>query len=547
MSELRLNTDGHIIKLGADNDVTLTHVADTGILLNSTMQLQFNDASQFINAPSATVLDINATDEIELNATAVDLNGTLDVSGATTTAALTASGILKTDDATEATSTTDGSLQTDGGLSVVKDTVMGDDLKLLSDASVIHFGANSEITLTHSHDSGLLLKHTATADDKPINLVLQTGETDMAANDVIGKISWQAPDEGTGTDAILVSAAIQAVAEGDHSSSSNATRLEFMTGSSEAATSQMSISSGGIVGIGAGVPGDLGAGLHIKTADSGASANGESDELVIEGTAEVGINILSATDGSGSIFFGDSGANGQGRIVYYHGDDSMRFVRNSSEVFRIDTNGYILQGKTTSNTANEGTESHGSQISVTRDNQYASYVARKNGADGDVLQFLRDASVVGEITVNSSSTAYNTSSDYRLKENVDYDFDATTRLKQLKPARFNFIIDETNTLVDGFLAHEVSSIIPEAITGTKDKTEVANKVVSDVNGKFLERDIEEANWTQGKTDGVYASNTTWSATKTIPVYQSIDQSKLVPLMVKTIQELEARIKTLEDA
>jgi len=84
MSELRLNTDGHIVKFGADNDVSLTHVADTGLLLNSTMQLQFNDASQNINAPSATVLDINATDEIELNATAVDLNGTLDVSGTLT-------------------------------------------------------------------------------------------------------------------------------------------------------------------------------------------------------------------------------------------------------------------------------------------------------------------------------------------------------------------------------------------------------------------------------------------------------------------------------
>ena len=61
---------------------------------------------------------------------------------------------------------------------------MGDDLIMLSDASVIHFGANKEITLTHVHDSGLALKHTATADDKPITLVLQTGETDMAANDV---------------------------------------------------------------------------------------------------------------------------------------------------------------------------------------------------------------------------------------------------------------------------------------------------------------------------------------------------------------------------
>ena len=86
----------------------------------------------------------------------------------------------------------------------------------LADGGIVYFGNDQEITLTHSADSGLLLKHTATADDKPINLVLQTGETDMAANDIIGKISFQAPDEGTGTDAILISAAIQARAEGDH-------------------------------------------------------------------------------------------------------------------------------------------------------------------------------------------------------------------------------------------------------------------------------------------------------------------------------------------
>ena len=109
----------------------------------------------------------------------------------------------------------------------------------LADGGIIYFGNDQEITLTHSADSGLLLKHTATADDKPINLVLQTGETDMAQDDVIGKISFQAPDEGTGTDAILVSAAIQAVAEGDHSSSSNATSLQLMTGASEAATAKV--------------------------------------------------------------------------------------------------------------------------------------------------------------------------------------------------------------------------------------------------------------------------------------------------------------------
>ena len=87
--DVSLASDAAVVKFGADSDVTLTHVADTGLLLNSTMALQFNDASQSINAPSATVLDINATDEIELNATAVDLNGTLDVSGTTTLNATT--------------------------------------------------------------------------------------------------------------------------------------------------------------------------------------------------------------------------------------------------------------------------------------------------------------------------------------------------------------------------------------------------------------------------------------------------------------------------
>ncbi len=125
--------DGAVIGLGDDQDVSLTHVADTGLLLNSTMALQFNDASQYINAPSATVLDINATDEIELNATAVDLNGTLDVSG---TSLLT------------------------GNVTMSADASVGDDLSLVSDAAVLNFGGDSEVSLTHVHDTGLLLNST---------------------------------------------------------------------------------------------------------------------------------------------------------------------------------------------------------------------------------------------------------------------------------------------------------------------------------------------------------------------------------------------------
>ena len=84
--------DGAVINLGDDQEVTFTHVADTGILLNGTMHLQFNDSSQYINAPSNAILDINATDEIELNATLADVNANLDVSGTYTGGGLMTTG-----------------------------------------------------------------------------------------------------------------------------------------------------------------------------------------------------------------------------------------------------------------------------------------------------------------------------------------------------------------------------------------------------------------------------------------------------------------------
>ena len=128
----------------------------------------------------------------------------------------------------------------------------------------------------------------------------------------------------------------------------------------------------------------------------------------------------------------------------------------------------------------------------------------RTGSDGVAILFQNDGTGVGSISVSGSSTAYNTSSDYRLKENVDYTWDATTRRKQLKPARFNFIADP-DTTVDGFLAHEAQAVVPEAVHGTHNEVD---------------------------DDGV-------------AVMQGIDQSKLVPLLVKTIQELEARITALE--
>ena len=162
---LKLNSDAAVLGFGVDNDVTLTHVADTGVLLNSTMAIQFNDASQYINAPSATVLDINATDEVEVNATLMDVNANLDVSGTYTGAGLmTTGGNIVIPDAGNigSASDTDAIAISSGGVVTFSQTpvfssdlTLGDDLYLDSDGAVIHFGDDGDITLTHTADTGL--------------------------------------------------------------------------------------------------------------------------------------------------------------------------------------------------------------------------------------------------------------------------------------------------------------------------------------------------------------------------------------------------------
>ena len=121
----------------------------------------------------------------------------------------------------------------------------------------------------------------------------------------------------------------------------------------------------------------------------------------------------------------------------------------------------------------------------------------RNDSDGTLCVFAREGTHVGNISVNSSATSYNTGSDYRLKENITAISDGITRLKTLKPSRFNFKVNKDKR-VDGFIAHEVTAV-PEAITGEKDGSEM----------------------------------------------QQIDQSKLVPLLTAALQEAITKIETLE--
>tara|TARA_R100000664_G_scaffold10598_2_gene17492 strand:- start:265 stop:2010 length:1746 start_codon:yes stop_codon:yes gene_type:complete len=265
-----------------------------------------------------------------------------------------------------------------------------------------------------------------------------------------------------------------------------------------------------------------------------------AQKLVVgDGDDNDGITIQSGSTHQGNLAFNNAdGTTAHGRISYQHGTNFMAFFVNNAEKMRVDSSGVVHIGTTIPYAAGD--------YSTKLDQYGRIYLSSDVTGGGDRITFANPNGTVGTIRIDGSSTAYNTSSDYRLKENVDYTWDATTRLKQLKPARFNFIADDTKT-VDGFLAHEVSSIVPEAISGQKDETEIKEKLVYDSNDSLLDENIEESDWTAGKSDGTYPSDSTWVESKTFPVYQGIDQAKLVPLLVKTIQELEARIKTLEDS
>jgi hypothetical protein len=160
----------------------------------------------------------------------------------------------------------------------------------------------------------------------------------------------------------------------------------------------------------------------------------------------------------------------------------------------------------------------------------------RDGSDGQVHVFSRSDTQVGSITVTTSATSFNTSSDYRLKENVVPMAGSIDRLKALKPSRFNFI-SNAETTVDGFLAHEAGEVVPECVTGTKDamKTEEyevtpAIEATYDENGNEVTPSVEAV-----------------MGTREVEDYQAIDQSKLVPLLVSALQEAIARIETLENA
>ena len=195
-----------------------------------------------------------------------------------------------------------------------------------------------------------------------------------------------------------------------------------------------------------------------------------------------------------------------------------------TETMRLDSGNLLIGTTGLPSSTNKGT----AFIPASLDRTKLSMSSASTSSGVELVAFRNPNGEVGTIATSSSSTSYNTSSDYRLKENVTNITDGIERVKKLNPSRFNFIAD-ADTTVDGFLAHEVSDIVPEAITGEKDammdEEYVAKPEVLDDDGNVVTKAV--------------------MATRNVPSYQGIDQSKLVPLLTAALQEAVAKIEALE--
>ena len=204
--------------------------------------------------------------------------------------------------------------------------------------------------------------------------------------------------------------------------------------------------------------------------------------------------------------------NTSGDIAFIRGvhGGHLAFLPNGNEKVRMKENGEILLGKTSNGfNANGGMITDGGEkVTLTRDgNGELCFVSNFINCNGYHSGMYYSGSLVGSIYQTHASTTFNTSSDYRLKENKEDVVDGIERLKQLKPYKFNWKSDpnEVKVKVDGFYAHEVSPVVPEAITGEKDAVDEEGKIIP----------------------------------------QQIDQSKLVPLLTSALQEAITKIETLE--
>jgi len=210
-----------------------------------------------------------------------------------------------------------------------------------------------------------------------------------------------------------------------------------------------------------------------------------------------------------------TGSTANDLIVQATGSGVTKLYQSGVNSLNIDASGNVLMGGMTSLGSTKG-------LSFQNNSGYGQLNLKKTVSDTVIaVNFYHNNSVVGSIKYSNTATQYVTSSDYRLKENVTPMSGATAQTKLLKPCNFDWIAGGN---VNGFIAHELADVVPEAVSGTKDAM------------RDEEYEVTAATDTEAAVMG----------TRSVPDLQGIDQSKLVPLLTATIQELITRIEALEN-
>ena len=277
----------------------------------------------------------------------------------------------------------------------------------------------------------LFLKNTSNADNSVPALRLETGDTDIAADDMLGRIMFSAPDEGAGTDAILVGAEIRAVSEGNFSSSNNATKLLFMTGASEGATEKMSLSSAGVL-----------------TADGGIDV----DNFHIDGTtiALSGTNADMTLDTVRNIHLDAGGGN----IIFYDDGSQIGAVT-------ISTTDVVLQATV----------------------EDRDIIFKGNDGNATTTLLTLDVSAAGAAIFNNNVTAF---SDRRLKSDIQTVENALEKVEQLRGV--TYIRDDN---VDGgqqlgVIAQEVEEVFPQVVLTSDDERGTKSVDYGRLTGALIE-------------------------------------------------------------
>jgi Chaperone of endosialidase len=289
-------------------------------------------------------------------------------------------------------------------------------------------------------------------------------------------------------------------------------------------------------------------GVYYDQANSAVSLWTVSNQrLTVNSSGNVGIGIDSPSyrlqvrreGGAGSLGISVDSVGSVQRVAQYFsvGDTTSAttghvfYTRNGTATDNIavlvDNSGNMFVGKTTAAFTTQGT--------VIGPN--GEMTLARTGSD-TVLRFAstNTGALVGSVSITTTTTTYNTSSDYRLKENVAPMTGALEKVAALKPVTYTWKADGSNG--QGFIAHELQAVVPDCVTGAKDAVERLGNIL-DADGKVLQENVQEP------TEEGRVAGQTWLHTKDSPRYQGVDTSFLVATLVAAIQELKAEVDALK--